>query len=359
LNARRAGALRRSPLGRRLLIQLVKRSSIDLRRPLGIAPGESAAALAQVLSAQLRRGLPADRLAARAAPLVRRLEALRLGGPEPAWGYHFDVQTRFFFYPRGTPNTIATAFVGLALLDAHQALGEEALLELAVGAGEFFLRRVPQTEAAGGAYFGYLPDDRTPIHNSSLLAAALLAGAGERAGRRDFLDAAGAAVGYAIAHQRDDGSWPYAETPNGRWIDGFHSGYVLDSLLRCAGPLGDPRLHASYQRGLDFYSEHLFRADGAAKYLADSLYPIDSQCVAQGIRTFSLASALDRRWLEPAWRVEGFALARMARPDGAFVFQRRRLWANRAPHVRWVEAPMLEALAQLRAATGAGRGERR
>src|ERR671930_604833 len=88
--------------------------------------------------------------------------------------------------PRPSPNTIATALVGLALLDAHEALGDLHLLELAAGAGEFFLARVQQTDAPGGAYFGYLPNDRTPIHNANLLAAALLAAAGQRADRRDF-----------------------------------------------------------------------------------------------------------------------------------------------------------------------------
>jgi hypothetical protein len=324
---------------------------------LGIAPGESAAGLGQVLSAYARLGLPRDERAIRTRAIVGRLWSLRCGAyAEPCWGYHFDVETRFFFYPSTSPNTIATAFVGLALLDAHEALGDPALLELATGAGDFFIRHVPQTEADGGAFFGYLPGDRTPIHNANLLAAALLAGLGDRTGRRDFLDSARTAVDYAIAHQREDGSWPYAESPRGRWVDGFHTGYVLDSLLRCLGPVGGLRLRSSYERGLAFYSERLFGEDGTPKYLADSVYPIDSQCVAQGIRTFSSASALDRSWLERAWLVYDFAMARMAGADGTFIFQRRRLWANRAAHVRWVEAPMLDALAHLWVAA---RGERR
>jgi hypothetical protein len=355
LGARRLGVVRRSVWGRRALTQIVKRAPIDLRPALGIAPADCAAALAQVLSARVRRS--GGDGAGGIGPILARLAALRSGGyDEPCWGYQFDVQTRFFYYPGGSPNTIATAFVGLALLDAAAATGDRAPLELAEGAGEFFLRRVPQTAGAGGAYFGYLPGDRTPIHNASLLAASLLAALADRTGRRDFRDASAAAVGYAVAHQRADGSWPYAEGPIGRWVDGFHTGYVLDSLLRCVGPVGGQALRTAYERGLSFYSERLFLDDGTPKYLEDSLYPIDSQCVAQGIRTFSLASVLGGAWLERAWRVYDFATSRMRRPDGAFIFQRRRLWANRAPHVRWVQAPMLEALAQLWAASG---GERR
>ena len=47
----------------------------------------------------------------------------------------------------------------------------------------------------------------------------------------------------------------------------------------------------------------------------------------------------------------------MRRRDGAFLFQRHARIVNPAPHVRWVQAPMLAALVRLdeaerRAATG-------
>jgi hypothetical protein len=41
------------------------------------------------------------------------------------------------------------------------------------------------------------------------------------------------------------------------------------------------------------------------------------------------------------------------------VFQRRRLWTNRIPHVRWVQAPMLDALARLRGPAAAAETEQR
>ena len=97
------GLLKRSPLGRRILIQAVKRSPLDLapaarhragarrrlrrpraRRPRGRADGAS----------RFRRGGWA----------IDRLLELRVPGfAEPCWGYHFDVETRFFYYPRTHP----------------------------------------------------------------------------------------------------------------------------------------------------------------------------------------------------------------------------------------------------------------
>lgn len=357
LNARRAllRPLRGSALGRRLLIQAVKRSPLDLRGPLGIRPEVDAASLAHVLRAYAR--LPAELVSGGPGALeglAERLLALRCEGHEgSSWGYHFDVETRFFFYPRGTPNTIATAFAAHALLDAHAAgTGAGELLEAARGAGRFLLAEIGATDGPGGAYLGYFPGDRTPIHNASLLAASVLARlAGEGAEEAEELRrTAAAAVGYALEHQRPDGSWPYAEGGRGEWVDGFHTGYVLDALGVCAEALGDADAAAARERGLAFYCERLLEGDGAPRYLTDSLYPIDGQSAAQAIRSFALAARADPDWLEPAWRVYIYTARALRRGDGAFVFQRRRLWSNRTPHVRWVQAPMLEALSVLLAA---------
>jgi hypothetical protein len=40
-------------------------------------------------------------------------------------------------------------------------------------------------------------------------------------------------------------------------------------------------------------------------------------------------------------------MRRLRRRDGAFIFQRRRLWQNRTAHIRWSAAPMLLALTHL------------
>ena len=345
------GPLRRSVMGRRLVIQAVKRSPLNLRPVLGIRPEANAASVAWAVSAYVRNGFLApdvarERLRAAAALLM----SLRQPAPELAFGYHFDFQSRVFFYPRGMPNTIATAFAGMALLDAAESLGDDELFEAACATGHFFLDCVPRTSADGGAYFGYLPGDRSPIHNSSLLAAALLArlaGTGsQRAGEMD--DAARSALGWTLHHQRADGSWPYGEKHDLGWVDNFHTGYVLDAIRIClASGVGDADARESLVLGTRYFREHLVREDGAPKYYSTRLLPLDAQCVAQSIQTLSLAAGDDPDAGELAWRVLAFARGRMMRADGLPLFQRRRLWANRTPHMRWVVAPMLLALSHL------------
>jgi hypothetical protein len=346
------GPLRRSALGRRLITHAVKRSPINLRPLLGIAPGRNAASVSWVVSTYARnRFLPTAEAEHRLREALGLLREMRAPGfEEPCWGYHFDYQSRVLFRARDEPNTIASAYAGLALLDAYEATRDRSLLEEAAGVGRFFLRCVPQTPAGEGAYFGYAVDERTPIHNANMHVCALLArlcahGADDH-GR--FRDAAAAALRYTLARQRADGSWAYGERSDLDWVDGFHTGYVLDALRVCA----DAGLHteaagSAWSRGLAFYRDQLIQANGAPKYYSNAVYPLDTQCAAQAIQTFSIAARHDSSCAADAHRVYAFAISHMRRRDGLFVFQRRRLWANRAPHVRWVVAPMLLALTYL------------
>jgi hypothetical protein len=251
-------------------------------------------------------------------------------------------------YRRGEPNTIATAFAGHALLDAHERLGDSSLLDKAVEVSGFLMRRVGQTQTADGAYFGYHPGDHSPIHNSNLLACSVLARAGAATGDEELRQAAAAGLRYALAHQRPDGSWPYGERADLAWVDNFHTGYVLDALRACidAG-IGEADATHAWRRGVDFYRRNLFLADGTPKYFATRIHPIDALSVAQGIQTLSIAALHEPAGAEAPWRVLDFAHRRMLRDDGMPLFQRRRLWSNPALHVRWAIAPLLLALTHL------------
>lgn len=346
--------LRQSRLGLRLLTQVVKRSPLDLRPVLRVRPGLSPTTLGLLISAYARNGFVGkDEARDKLRRSIAQLEGLRCTTfVEPCWGYHFDVQTRVFFYPNTVPNTIATAFAAMGLLDAYELSGEERALEGAVGAAEFFARHVRQTSTRTGAYFGYLPGDQTPIHNASMLVCALFARLARLLGRDDLGLRASAGVEYTVTHQRPDGSWPYGETPGLSWVDGFHTGYVLDCLLTCVeSDIGGSHAEEAWRRGLRFYANALVDPDGTPRYKPDSRYPIDGLCAAQAIQTLARAERVEPGVTGRAWSVFSYAQNRLARGDGAFAFQRERLWLNRTAHPRWVQAPMLTALTHLIATT--------
>lgn len=366
LNGSRARMLGRTPFTKRVVIQLARRSPVSLDRALGVPHGENANTIALALSAYAHltddAGIDAR---ARAEWAVERLGALRCSAyEEPCWSYHFDVETRFFFYSAETPNVIATQFAAHALLDAAERFGIERARELGEGAGRFILRhieRTPDPDGGSGAYLGYFPGDTTAIHNASVLAAAVLARLAADGTEPEGAEVAAAAVRYALDHQRPDGSWPYADDPEGRgrWIDNMHTAYVLDALLRIGDALGDEAALAGWERGLAYYRAALFDPDGAPRNTDVKRYPIDGQYVAEAIESLAVGSRRRPELLADARRTLRFGLERMRRSDGAFIYQRHARVTNRAPHMRWVEAPMLSALAryvEVETALAAGEG---
>ena len=62
--------------------------------------------------------------AAGAGPPRVAVEQRAVEGIDRAWGYEFDVQTRWSFYPARTPNIIVTTFVANAFLDWYERDGD-------------------------------------------------------------------------------------------------------------------------------------------------------------------------------------------------------------------------------------------
>jgi len=332
-------------VGRRGLTQAVKLCPLNLRPLLGIRPERNAKAIGLVASSYARLAAAGDATAgAQAERWLDWLLASHSGDRHVAWGYHFDVQTRFFAYRRGTPNTIATSFVAQALLDAAELLDDERSAEAALSASRFLTSRM----LVGGrrrTYFRYLPGADDLIHNANVLACAVLARTAKVLGEDDLLEPGRHALRSSLAAQRADGSWPYAEGPHGAWVDNFHTAYVLESLAHCDGL--DPAVGEALERGLDYWERELFLANGTPKYFPDETYPVDAHCYASAIEAWLAVSDRRRGALARARRTAKLLVEEMLDPSGYLWFQRRRLWTSRVPFVRWTTAPSFRALAGL------------
>ncbi len=336
-------------IGRRLLTQLVKLSPVNLRPPLQIESAHNAKAIALVASGYAWLSIRADEEAgASARHWLSWLERNHNGGSDGiAWGYHFDVQTRVCFYPRGTPNTIATSFAVGALLDGVELLGDERWLETAVAACDYLVAHL-LVEGSGGPYFRYVGAEDVLIHNANMLASAALARAGRLSGRTDLADVAARACRTTVSAQRPDGSWPYGRPKSLSWVDNFHTGYVLESLAECVRVV--PDLHEQLRCGVAQWEQDLFLRDGTPKYMTGNLYPIDAHCYATAIDTWLGQMHWHPKAVERAQHLAVLEIERMLDSKGYIHFQQRRFWKNRLPFVRWTTAPSFRALSRLLAA---------
>jgi hypothetical protein len=330
---------------RQVGIQTVKALPVNVRPFLGVPKQQHTKALALFVSAYSRlaaqpggehyRELAVDhgeRLRGRAVP----------SGGGIGWGYDFDVQTRWGYYRRGQPNGVVTAFAAHALLDLASVTGDDGLRE-PVERMLAFARSELLVERADGSFFSYVAGSKTPIHNASLLVASVFA-------RCDALDSdeglsARSAVEYSLDCQRPDGSWPYGEGARLGWVDGYHTAYVLRTLAWCDGVAGAPPVREAIVSGLDLYLKRLIDPDGAPRSSLRFRYPLDIHAAASAIWSLSELRDYDERALPIAKRVLDWALRSMRREDGRFAFQRRRLFRNSVPYVRWSDGHMLLGLA--------------
>ena len=85
-----------------------------------------------------------------------------------AWGYEFDVQTRWAHYLAGSPNLIATFFVGRGLAAAGACFGDAAMVERARQSAGFLAEPLFRRTKEGRPFFAYTPDSPRLVHNANL-----------------------------------------------------------------------------------------------------------------------------------------------------------------------------------------------
>ncbi|MGH9471617.1 MAG: hypothetical protein ACRD2H_09225 [Terriglobales bacterium] len=345
--------LARTSYSRRMLVQLFKRSRVNLRPLLGVPRCHSTKAMGYLARACLRRYRAAEGPAwlQRAADLLRWLtDHASAGYHGPCWGNSFDYETRLFYLPAGAPTVVWSALIGQAFVDAFELTGESRYLDVARGICEFFLRDIPLQAAPAGACFSYVTFTPVQVHNANCLVAGLLARVYRHGAEPVLAERAAQALEFTAAAQHPDGGWDYGPAPNLRWIDNWHTGYVLDSFLDFEQSTGDARFQATMRRGWDFYWNHFFTPDALARHYWRQTYPIDIQCVAQSIETLCRFAHWEPDAVGRARQVALVALAQMQDPSGYFYFQRGRYWVNRTPYLHWGQATMMCALAGLRLA---------
>jgi hypothetical protein len=335
-----AGGRRR----RQALVQSHARMPVDVRRLYG---GEHAR-IPKAIALFLSTGLRAARLRGSSRQTSFVAEALELlladgstGGS--AWGYPWDVQTRWSFYPAGAPNVVVTAFTGMALLEAAADLAHEHAAARARAAATWVLEEL-WVETDG--YFAYHAGRPAPanIHNASLLGAGFVhAALGTDATARERV---ARAVARTLAAQRRDGAWGYGERPDLAWVDSFHTGYVLSCLDRMRDV--DPRVGEAVARGATYYLR-FFDDRGRARLWADRPFPEDGHSAGTGLTTLAL---LHRRGLVAAAdldRVAARVLSAGLR-GGHAVHRRYRFGRSTVRYPRWCDGHVALGLVDAAAA---------
>ena len=345
--ARLPRVVRSSRVGRLTVVNLNRRSPVNLRRLFAIPPTKSASTVGYFASACL---LVAELFGSEEAldSARRRMAWLRSARVGGGWAHAFDVETRNLHYPRSVPNVVCTAFAANAFLDAAEGLAgddAEVALDVAVGAARF-ARDELLVPGSDGPFFGYHPNEDALIHHGNVLAARLLVRAGSLSDDDTLIDAGLEALPVSLRAVDTDGSLPYGVGSGRAWIDGHHTGLFIESLADIDRLVPESRLESLIGAMAAYYRDRLFGADGRARSRPGSSYPLDALAAAQGAQTFA---KLGGEHLDFAGRIAEFTLDYMAR-SGTFLYQSHRFHVKPIPYARWADAPMCLALAEVAAA---------
>ncbi|MFL4479383.1 hypothetical protein ACIPUB_14035 [Paeniglutamicibacter sp. ORCA_105] len=246
------------------------------------------------------------------------LEMQIKGGP---WGYEFDVQTRWGYYPKGSPNVVATAYALRAISSVDRI--EEVSDSVREWLGSLWDPR---------GFFRYTLESDALIHNGSLLAAESLARLG------GFDDRIPKAIETTVSAQDDVGSWPYGRGAGLEWKDSFHTIYVMDSLSFLEKHGFD--IGTSVETGLEYWKQHFFTEAMRPTYFADSKAPsrdVHNVATVAGAMIDYRKFGLDQHFIDS---VLGYLVEFQAN-DGGF-----RNSANSLPFMRWNQGHAFLALSK-------------
>jgi len=263
------------------------------------------------------------------------------------WGTNVAYQTRAFYVPPQTPSLVHTAFAVEALLDLYEIQPDDSLIEAALSACDFVLTDLKQYKTEGVLSFSYTPTDTSRVINVTALAARMLVRTGKAACDKKLMNIATPAAAYVAKTQKKDGSWPYGEGSIHAWIDNYHTGFVLECLHDYLILTGDESVKPALIKGLQFYLDNFFLADGTPKFYPTKVHPVDGHCLAQGILTLSKLRKHIPEAMEMATKTAEWGQNHFQDAKGYFYFQKRREWLNKISHIRWVQAWMFLALNRL------------
>ena len=240
-------------------------------------------------------------------------------------------------------DAVSTSYAVRALLDA-EAL-DARYPQIARSAIPFVLEDLDYRETPTGATVDYYqdhPDDSYTI-NAGALAARLLVDLYDRFGDEELCERATKILDHVAALQTDLGGWHYREPPSASHLsmDNHHNGFVVECFQRYHEVVG-PRYEETLDRSLSFYRNVLFDPDGAPNWDENSAYPRDIHAVAQGILVFAYAGEF-----EFAERILDWSLENLYGGDGQFYYRKHRFFTRRYTLMRWCQAWMAYAVAEL------------
>lgn len=325
--------------------QFVKRSPVNLRPLLKVRKGVNPVTLGLCIQGYTAIGIAGlqtlSEVEVRCESLILQLEKMIPAKYHGAcWGYDFDWEARKASIPAYQPTIVATGIITNALYKYYKFSGSQKAFALCKSACEFLLNDLNQSKIHDGICFSYSPNDHSKVFNASMKGVRLLSQVYHETGELRYKESATNGMKYVIANQQNDGSWFYDHSGKGKWVDNYHTGYILDCMNDYQLLTGDNQYIEYIRKGFKYYSENLFEDNFIPKFFNTSRYPLDCTAAAQSILTLCRFDHPQR-----AAQTAHYTIQQMQSPEGNFYFRKYKNFTEKHAFMRWSDAWMFAALA--------------
>lgn len=336
-------------------IQIQKRNPVNIRRMIGISKGINPKGMGLFLKAYciLYKETLNKKYLEKADFIFDWLkENYSKGYSGYAWGYNFDWASPGSYIKAYTPSVVVTSFVIDGIFEYRSITNSKEASEIIKSSALYIINDIPITSFKDGISFSYTHLSKGSCYNASLLAAEVLAKKDFINNTSDYTSLVNEAIDYVISKQLPDGRWNYsfnAETGKERTQIDFHQGFILVSLDQLNSLMGFVRtdITETVKKGLSFYRNNQFLETGRALWRIPDKWPVDIHNQSQGIITFSRLKKYGFEYLGFSRKIANWTVNNMQSDKGYFYYRKNPFFTNRIPYMRWSQAWMMLALAEL------------
>lgn len=268
------------------------------------------------------------------------------------WGLNFPYTSRFIDADVNMPNLYNTINSGIAICHAYNLLSVEDKIEAVKalkGILDFLENNLGFIDEGETGWYLYYPGQKHPTYNVNALTLYFISHLrtilpedfSRFRNRHDKI------LNLLIREQNEDGSWFYARSSKGKWIDGFHSAFIVESLAFNYYSGNKTRdLKDCIDRAWEFYLKNMITEDYFPKYfLEDNKFPVESQNCAQSIQTIACMGMWLNKPIDTVLRgVIKNTVVSLYCNQGFFYHKKTKFWTFETSYSRWSNTPMILGL---------------
>jgi len=267
------------------------------------------------------------------------------------WGYPYDWRNGYGVFKKDAPLITVTPYCFDAIWEMYKITESKKYLNILEKIAYFAAYDLNETKLSSkSTASSYGINDNSKVINAIGYRAVLLLQAGKIFKKNEYRQKAKRNISFILNSQNNDGSWYYA--PDSRFIDNFHTCFVLKKLTKAYEILNDHRILKKIKKGYNFYINNLIRSDNTPKHFYKSRYPklrkIEMYDYAEGISlgidlseiidgAYEFSELLAKKLINTYQLDKGYFITRITAFNTKI----------KIPYLRWPQAQLFYALTKM------------